>query len=259
MSAQDLQHIQTQLDVDRANVEVAKRELAVARAAVTNTDLAHHPAVQLAAAKLRDAYIALKRTTLRAPVTGYVAKRTVQVGQRVSAGAPLLAIIPLNRVWVEANFKEPQLRDMRIGQPVALASDLYGSGMEYRGRVIGLSAGTGSVFELLPPQNATGNWIKVVQRVPVRIELDPAPLVKFPLRIGLSMEVSVDTHDRRGPILQGAPASPEGYATNVYSEQDKGAEEMIARIVRENTVTASPSAAAHVPSEAPPPSRGVKP
>jgi membrane fusion protein (multidrug efflux system) len=259
VSVQDFQHLRTQLDVDRAAVEVARHELAANRAAVANTDLAHHPAVRLAAAKLRDAYVALNRTTLRAPVTGYVAKRTVQVGQRVSPGMALLAIIPLNQVWVDANFKETQLQDVRIGQPVTLTSDLYGSPVPYRGRVLGLGAGTGSVFELLPPQNATGNWIKVVQRVPVRIGLDAGEIAEHPLRLGLSMEVTVDTHDRRGPVLRSDPDPPGGYATDVYRDEDKGADALIARVVRENTVSSPPTPAACAAPENPQAPRGTGP
>ena len=128
--------------------------------------------MQVAAAKVREAFLATQRTALTAPVDGYVAKRTVQLGQRVAAGTPLMSVIPLNQVWVDANFKEVQLRNIRIGQPVTLVADLYGKKVEYQGTVAGLGVGTGAAFSLLPAQNATGNWIKVVQRVPVRIALD---------------------------------------------------------------------------------------
>jgi membrane fusion protein (multidrug efflux system) len=257
VSAQDYQHSGTQVDVDRAGLKVAEHQLEATRAAVANTELADHPQVRLAAADLRDAYVALQRTTIRAPVSGYVDKRSVQVGERVSPGAPLMAIVPLNQIWVEANFKESQLSNVRIGQPVSLTADLYGGSVVYHGRVIGLGAGTGSAFAVLPPQNATGNWIKVVQRVPVRIGLDPAEIREHPLRIGLSMEATVDTHDRSGRVLSGDdPAAQDVYATDVFRDEEQGARAEIDRIIHDNTVTLLPtkaaeSSAATGPSPAP--------
>jgi membrane fusion protein (multidrug efflux system) len=241
VSAQDYQHSGTQVDVDRAGLEVAEHQLAATRAAVANTELADHPQVRLAAANLRDAYVALKRTTIRVPVTGYVDKRNVQVGERVSPGTPLMAIVPLDQLWVDANFKESQLRNVRTGQPVNLTSDLYGGSVVYHGRVIGLGAGTGSAFAVLPPQNATGNWIKVVQRVPVRIGLEPGEVAAHPLRIGLSMEAVIDTHDRSGAILRADPQPRDVYVTHVYQDEDKGAGALISRIIQQNTVMAVPS------------------
>ena len=164
-----------------------------------------HPSVQMAAAKLREAYLATQRTSLLAPVDGYVAKRTVQLGQRVPAGAPLMALIALNKVWVEANFKEVQLRNIRIGQGVSLIADQYGKKVKYQGTVTGLGAGTGAAFTLLPEQNATGNWIKVVQRVPVRFALEEKQLAENPLRVGLSMTVEVDVGDTSGKALMDSP------------------------------------------------------
>jgi membrane fusion protein (multidrug efflux system) len=140
-----------------------------------------------------------------APVDGLVAQRTVQVGQRVNAGAPLMAVVPLSNVWVDANFKEVQLARMRIGQPVRITTDMYGGKVAYHGHVAGLGAGSGSAFALLPAQNASGNWIKIVQRVPVRIALDPAALRDNPLRIGLSVSVTIDVRDQSGPRAAGAP------------------------------------------------------
>ena len=203
VSAEDFQHRGTQVDIDQAGLDLAEHQLAATRAAVVNTDLADHPEVRLAAANLRDAYVALQRTTIRAPVTGYVDKRSVQIGERVSPGTPLMAIIPLDQIWVDANFKESQLRNIRIGQRVSLISDVYSGHIVYQGRVLGIGAGTGSAFAVLPPQNATGNWIKVVQRVPVRVGLDPEQLARHPLRIGLSMEATVDTHERSGTRAEG--------------------------------------------------------
>ena len=248
ISTQTYQHSGTQVDVDQANLELAEHQLAATRTAVANTRLADHPDVRLAAARLRDAYVALQRITIRAPVTGYVDKRSVQVGQRVSSGTPLMAIIPLDQIWVEANFKETQLRNVRIGQPVSLTADLYGGEFVYHGRVIGLASGTGSVFAVLPPQNATGNWIKVVQRVPVRIGLDPEEIAEHPLRLGLSMEATVDTHERRGGILREDPEPDDGYVTRVFRDEDKGAGALIARIIKDNTVTGLPVSNPATPS-----------
>jgi len=241
VSAEDFQHRGTQVDIDQAGLDLAEHQLAATRAAVVNTDLADHPEVRLAAANLRDAYVALQRTTIRAPVTGYVDKRSVQIGERVSPGTPLMAIIPLDQIWVDANFKESQLRNIRIGQRVSLISDVYGGHIVYRGRVLGIGAGTGSAFAVLPPQNATGNWIKVVQRVPVRIGLDPEQLARHPLRIGLSVEATVDTHERSGTALRDDPEPQDVYVTSVYQDEDKGASALIARIIQDNTVTAIPT------------------
>ncbi len=168
------------------------------------TRVADHPSVKSAAAALREAWLSLQRTELRAPQAGQIARRTVQVGQRVAAGSVLMALIPLDQVWVEANFKEVQLRRMRVGQPVTLHADAYGSGVEYRGRIAGIGAGTGAAFALLPAQNATGNWIKIVQRVPVRIELVDGPLADHPLRVGLSMFATVQLDS--GAVAATAPA-----------------------------------------------------
>jgi membrane fusion protein (multidrug efflux system) len=247
VAVEDFQHRGTQVDVDRAGLDLAEHQLAATRAAVADTDLADHPDVKLAAANLREAYVALQRTTILAPVTGYVDKRSVQVGERADPGVPLMAIVPLDQIWVEANFKESQLRNVRVGQPVTLTSDLYGGQVGYRGRVLGIAAGTGSAFAVLPPQNATGNWIKVVQRVPVRIALDPGQIARHPLRIGLSMEATVDTHDRSGAALRDDPEPSDQYATTVYQDEDQGATALIARIIQDNTVTALPTKAAGSP------------
>ncbi len=188
VSLEEISHARDAVKSAQASLDAAEQQLASNRALTANTTIANHPNVQAAAAKVRDAYLNNARNTLPAPVTGYVAKRSVQVGQRVSPGNPLMAIVPLNGVWVDANFKEVQLKHMRIGQPVELTADVYGSSVVFHGKVVGFSAGTGSAFSLLPAQNATGNWIKVVQRLPVRIALDPQELEKHPLRIGLSMQ-----------------------------------------------------------------------
>ncbi|HEY0179736.1 MAG TPA: HlyD family secretion protein, partial [Dokdonella sp.] len=172
----------------------------------------------------------------------------VQVGQRVQPGAALMAVVPLHQVWVDANFKETQLANMRIGQPVTLKSDLYGGAVEYHGKVQSLGVGTGSAFSLLPAQNATGNWIKIVQRIPVRIQLDGNELDKSPLRIGLSMAVDVDLHDQSGPALAPQPPTAPAFTTDVYQDQMTGADADIDRIVHAN-------AADDTAQAAPPPAR----
>ncbi|EDT03380.1 efflux RND transporter periplasmic adaptor subunit [Burkholderia ambifaria] len=244
VSQEEISHARDAVRAAQASVDAAQQQLASNRALTANTTIASHPNVMAAAAKVRDAYLANARNVLPAPVTGYVAKRSVQVGQRVSPGNPLMSVVPLNAVWVDANFKEVQLKHMRIGQPVELTADIYGSSAVYHGKVVGFSAGTGSAFSLLPAQNATGNWIKVVQRLPVRIEIDPKELEKHPLRIGLSMQVDVDIKDERGDQL--ANAQNTVYETNVFAKYGDEADAEIARIIAENAGgnAAAPAAAA---------------
>src|SRR6185437_2600611 len=200
ISAEELSHARDALTAAESALSAVQGELATSTALVENTQIASQPDVQAAATRVRAAYLDLQRDTLVAPVSGHVAKRAVQVGQRVQPGTPLMAVVPLSQVWVDANFKETQLQHMRIGQPVTLESDLYGGGVEYHGHVEGLGVGTGSAFSLLPAQNATGNWIKIVQRLPVRIELDRGELQQHPLRIGLSMDAKVNLHDQSGSV-----------------------------------------------------------
>ncbi|RKF48424.1 EmrA/EmrK family multidrug efflux transporter periplasmic adaptor subunit [Paraburkholderia fungorum] len=232
VSLEEISHARDAVKSAQAAVDAAQQQLASNRALTANTTIANHPNVQAAAAKVRDAYLNNARNNLPAPVTGYVAKRSVQVGQRVSPGTPLMAIVPLGGVWVDANFKEVQLKHMRIGQPVELTADVYGSSVVYHGKVVGFSAGTGSAFSLLPAQNATGNWIKVVQRLPVRIALDPQELEKHPLRIGLSMQADVSIKDDNGGQLGQAPNTV--YQTNVFDKYGDQADAEIARIISEN-------------------------
>jgi membrane fusion protein (multidrug efflux system) len=232
VSQEEISHARDAVKSAQAALDAAKQQLASNRALTANTTIADHPNVEAAAAKVRDAYLANARNTLPAPVTGYVAKRSVQVGQRVSPGNPLMAIVPLNGVWVDANFKEVQLKHMRIGQPVELTADVYGSSVVFHGKVVGFSAGTGSAFSLLPAQNATGNWIKVVQRLPVRVALDPQELEKHPLRIGLSMNVDVSIKDENGGQLGDAQNTV--YQTNVFDKYGDEADAEIARIIAEN-------------------------
>ncbi len=204
--------------------------------------MSNHPDVKAAAAQLRQAYLANARTTLIAPVTGYVAKRTVQLGQRVQPGTALMAVIPLDQLWIDANFKETQLRDMRIGQPVDIEADLYGSSVKFSGTIDSLGAGTGSAFALLPAQNATGNWIKIVQRVPVRIHINAEELAKHPLRVGLSTQVEVNLHDQSGPVLAQQPPQKASFSTDVYGQQLADADAEITRLIHENSATATKTA-----------------
>ena len=201
VGGEEMKHTEAALTAAQSSLAAAQSAWAAAteqaasnRALTDGTSIERHPNVERASAGVREAFLALQRCELPAPVTGQIARRTVQVGQRIAAGAPLMSIVPLDQVWVEANFKEAQLREMRIGQKVRLTADLYGGKVEYDGRVLGLGAGTGAAFALLPAQNATGNWIKVVQRVPVRIALDPRETATRPLRVGLSISATIDTH-----------------------------------------------------------------
>ncbi|TLN00522.1 HlyD family efflux transporter periplasmic adaptor subunit [bacterium] len=234
VAKEELDHAQAAVQAAAAALATAREQLAASDALTEGTTPAQHPSVERAAAKVREAHLAMTRAMLPAPVSGYVAKRSVQVGQRIQPGTPLMAIVPLDGLWVDANFKESQLAHMRIGQPVKLHADVYGSSVEYHGKVAGLSAGTGGVFSLLPAQNATGNWIKVVQRVPVRITLDPKELAEHPLRLGLSMLAEVDLSDESGPVLGTAPRSEPAYQTQAFGVEDKAAEQIIARIIAAN-------------------------
>jgi membrane fusion protein, multidrug efflux system len=234
VSKEDLQHARDAVAAARAALRTASEQLEASRALTEGTAVQKQPSVLRAAARVREAFLAVQRDTIPAPVGGYIAKRSVQVGQSVAPGTPLMAIVPLDDVWVEANFKEVQLREMRIGQPARLTADLYGSRVEYRGRVAGLAAGTGGAFALLPPQNATGNWIKVVQRLPVRIALDRKQLAAHPLRVGLSMEVDVDVRDTSGPQLAKSPVSGPVYSTAAFEEQAAAADARVKEIIAAN-------------------------
>jgi membrane fusion protein (multidrug efflux system) len=247
VSGEERQHARDAANSATAALLAAQQELEANRARVDRTTVENHPDVRNAAARVRDAYLTYSRTALPAPVSGFVAKRAVQLGQRVSPGAPLMAIVPLDQVWVDANFKEPQLAGMRAGQPVTLTADLYGGKVVYHGKVAGFGAGTGSAFALLPAQNATGNWIKIVQRVPVRIALDAEELAAHPLQIGLSMQVEVDTHERTGERLPQLAQRAPTYATDVFHWQDGLANERVRAIIAAN----EPGAAHLARSEAP--------
>ena len=243
ISQEELSHARDDLSSARSALRNAEQQLDTSRALVDNTAVVNHPDVMAAAAQLRQAYLAHARTTLIAPVTGYVAKRTVQLGQRVQPGTAVMAVIPLNQLWIDANFKETQLHNMRIGQPVDIEADIYGSSVKYSGSVDSIGAGTGSAFALLPAQNATGNWIKIVQRVPVRIHINPEQLTEHPLRVGLSTMVEVNLRDQSGPVLAQLPPQKAAFTTNVYQQQLADAEALITRLIDSNSSVSGNTAA----------------
>lgn len=237
VSGEDIAHARRAVDNARAALEVARKQAGTARAGVSGVALAQHPYVLAARADYIAAWLASRRNAIVAPVSGYVAKRSVQVGSRIAPGAPLLTIVPLDQLWVEANFKESELRDIRVGQPATVEADMYGGKVTFHGKVLGLSAGTGSAFSLLPAQNASGNWIKVVQRVPVRIALDPKELAAHPLRVGLSATASVDITQKGsgalGAVAAPAPA-PQRYATTALNQPLEQARAATDAIVAQN-------------------------
>ena len=218
IAVEEVRHARESVELAKAALVSAERQATASHALVDGISVQENPSVLQAKAAYRDAWIAARRNAVVAPVTGYVAERSVQLGQHVQAGQALMTVIPLNSLWVDANFKEVQLRNLRIGQPAAVESDLYGRGFIYHGHVQGMSAGTGAAFALLPAQNASGNWIKVVQRVPVRIRIDDADLAKSPLRVGLSATVSVDTTSINGPVLAQESADQPVGDTQVYTQ-----------------------------------------
>ena len=235
VSFEELHHSENAVTAAQADLLAAQEQLSGNLALTDNTVVANHPNVRAAAAKVRAAYLALQRTTIPAAVDGYVAKRSVQLGQRVAPGAPLMAVVPLQNVWVDANFKESQLARIRIGQPVKVIADIYGSRVDYHGRVSGLAAGTGSAFSLLPAQNATGNWIKVVQRLPVRVQLDPQELQTHPLSIGLSITAELDISDQSGAQLADKNRKPSAYQTRVYENAAPAADARVQTIIDANS------------------------
>ena len=233
-SPEIVQHLRDGVAQARAALAGAQAQAAAAHAAIEGTDVARNPGVMQARANFSAAWIAAQRNAIYAPVSGYVAQRSVQLGNSVQPGQQLMTVVPLHDLWVEANFKESQLRHIRIGQPATVVSDLYGDDAVFHGKVIGLGAGTGSVFSLLPAQNATGNWIKVVQRVPVRISLDNAELDKHPLRVGLSSEVTIDITDDKGSVLAATPAQQPVAQTDVYTQMAAKADAEAEQVIRAN-------------------------
>lgn len=235
ISAEELAHSRTRLSSAEAALAAARASTARDQAQIDRASLMETPQVALAAAQLRAAYLARQRTQVIAPISGYIAKRSVQLGQRVAAGTPLMAVIPLNQVWVDANFKETQLQRLRLDQPVELTSELYGKDVVFHGRLVSLGLGTGGAFALLPPQNASGNWIKIVQRIPVRIELDKQELQAHPLRLGLTMSVRVDLRDEgKGLLPMRSDLDNPVHATEVYAHLLEDAAAEVDRIVHAN-------------------------
>jgi membrane fusion protein (multidrug efflux system) len=246
VSAEEISHAEETLAAARQALIAAEKDLAGGAALLGRTGVSDNPDVQAAGTAVERAWLALRRTHIHAPVSGYIARRPAQLGERTTSGNTLLSIVPLDRLRVEANFKEVQLDSMRIGQPVTLAADLYGSQVKYRGTVVGLGLGTGAAFALLPAQNATGNWIKVVQRVPVRIALEPTQLAAHPLRIGLSIHASVDVHGTSGLQLAQAPRKEPVLNTDIYAIDMSEVHARIAQIVADNAPQAPVRVAAKV-------------
>jgi membrane fusion protein (multidrug efflux system) len=233
VSGEELAHAQDSVKVARANLNLALSQQQQSRTSVQGTSVESNPAVLAAAAAYRRAAITRSHMHLVAPIDGVVAQRTVQLGQQVAAGTSLMAVVPLDRVWIDANMRETQLKDLRIGQPATVTADMYGGDLVYHGRVVGVGAGSGNAFALLPPQNASGNWIKIVQRVPVRVALDPQELRANPLRVGLSVAVTVSTANQSGPRL-GQPAKSAYRAGTETGESDPAVEARINQIIAAN-------------------------
>ncbi|KJV32025.1 efflux RND transporter periplasmic adaptor subunit [Luteibacter yeojuensis] len=234
VAPEEVQHARDAVTSAESALESAQRQADAARALVDGADVENNPSVQQARASFRQAWVASQRNAIVAPIDGYVAQRSVQVGNSVQPGQQLMTVVPLHDLWVDANFKESQLRHVRIGQPAKVEADIYGGGVEYHGHVVGLGAGTGSAFSLLPAQNATGNWIKVVQRVPVRIAIDAADLDKHPLRIGLSTAVTVDITDDKGDVLAKSPSTTPVAQTTVYDDVAAKADAAADTVVQQN-------------------------
>jgi membrane fusion protein, multidrug efflux system len=234
IAGEEVRHAQESVQLARAALTQAERLSLSAHALVDGTPVETNPTVLQAKDAFRDAWIAAQRNAVVAPVTGYIAERSVQLGQHIQAGEALMTVIPLHALWVDANFKEVQLRNLRIGQNAEVRSDLYGGSFIFHGRVQGMSAGTGAAFSLLPPQNASGNWIKVVQRVPVRIRIDDNDLAKSPLRVGLSATVTVDTTSRDGPVLAPEANDEPVGDTQVYTQDLEKANAEADAVVRRN-------------------------
>ncbi|ATF91293.1 multidrug efflux MFS transporter periplasmic adaptor subunit EmrA [Cedecea neteri] len=231
---EELQHARDAVTSAQAQLDVAVQQYNANQAMILGTKLEEQPAVQQAATEVRNSWMALQRTKIVSPMTGYVSRRAVQVGAQISPSTPLMAIVPASGLWVDANFKETQLAHMRIGQPATVISDIYGDEVKYTGKVVGLDMGTGSAFSLLPAQNATGNWIKVVQRLPVRIELDAKQIEQHPLRIGLSTLVNVDTSNRDGSVLSSQTRTTPVYESNARELNLAPANQLIDQIIQAN-------------------------
>ena len=234
ISQEDLNHYKDLVETTKSQYLASQQALKMAVALVDNTVLKTHPAIKSAVANLRQVYLNNLRADIVAPISGYVAKRGVQLGSQVQPGTQMMVIVPLHQVWVDANFKESQMRDMRIGQAVILTSDLYGKEVEYKGEIESLGIGTGSAFSLLPAQNASGNWIKIVQRLPVKIRLQKDNLAQYPLRIGLSMLAKVDIEDSSGALLSESPQQEARFDTDVYQNTLQEVDHLVTKILHEN-------------------------
>ncbi|GAA3607546.1 multidrug efflux MFS transporter periplasmic adaptor subunit EmrA [Gibbsiella greigii] len=231
---EELQHARDAVETAKAQYDVAVQQYNANQAMVLNTPVAQQPQVLWAAAQVRDAWLALQRTKVRSPIEGFVSRRAVQVGQRITPSTSLMAVVPAHHIWVDANFKETQLEKMRIGQGATVVSDMYGDNVKYSGKVVGIDMGTGSAFSLLPAQNATGNWIKVVQRLPVRIELNDREVAEHPLRIGLSTLVTVDTQNRDGLVLANTVRTEPLYQTSALTQDLAPVNAIIADVIHAN-------------------------
>lgn len=231
---EELQHARDTVASAQAELDVAIQQYNANQAIVLGTKLEQQPAVLQAATEVRNAWLALQRTRIVSPISGYVSRRSVQPGAQIGTTTPLMAVVPATNLWIDANFKETQLAHMRIGQPATVISDIYGDDVKYTGKVVGLDMGTGSAFSLLPAQNATGNWIKVVQRLPVRIELDEKQLAEHPLRIGLSTLVEVNTTDRDGEMLASQVRSSPVYESNAREIALEPVNKLIDEIIQAN-------------------------
>lgn len=242
IAAEDLAHYRDAVTSAQSDLAAAQQALRTNLAMVDDTVIESHPEIKTAVATLRQRYLDNSRTTIVAPVSGYVAKRAVQLGMQVTSGTTLLAIVPLNEVWVDANFKESQMKTMRLGQKVTLNADLYGDDVEYHGTIESLGIGTGSAFSLLPAQNASGNWIKIVQRLPVRITLDAHDMRKHPLRVGLSMNARVDIRNEEGHLLPQKTVSAPRFTTDVYQDSLEAADKLVTKILHDNSNAVASSA-----------------
>jgi membrane fusion protein (multidrug efflux system) len=234
VSLEDFEHAVAELQSNFADFIAAEHQYIEALAQIENTTVETHPMVDQAKNQVRDTFVFYQRCTIKAPVSGLVAQRTVQVGQRVEKGQPLMAIVPLDQMWVTANFKETQLSKMRVGQPADIDSDIYGRKIKFLGQIAGIGGGTGSVFSVLPPQNATGNWIKIVQRIPVRLVLDQNQVKQHPLRLGLSMKVTVNISDMEKPFIPSERPEVPLFKTDIFENEEEGVEELIAEVIAEN-------------------------
>ena len=232
---ESFQHAKEAVELAKANLTTSQNQLGANQALLLDGPLSEQPQIQSAVSNLKQAWLNLERTKIRSPIKGYVARRNAQVGQAVSVGGALMAVVTTDQMWLDANFKETQLTHMRIGQPVEIHFDLYGKDKTFNGKVVGIEMGTGSAFSLLPTQNATGNWIKVVQRVPVRIQLDPQQLIENPLRIGLSATVKVNVSDSQGETLRDQAPATTLYSTNVLQYDESAVNNLIESIIRDNS------------------------